>query len=590
MHDHGPLLDAIILFGAALLIVPLFQRIRVSPILGYLLAGVAIGPTGLGLATDTPGVQALAEIGVVFLLFSIGLELPLRRLAVMRRLVFGLGTVQVVVSATCLGLLGLLLVDSPEVALIAGASLALSSTAMVTQLLIERHELSSRAGRAAFSVLLMQDLAVVPLLVLVPLLGAGSGSVAAALGGAALNGALAIGAIVLLGRYVLRPMFHAIAISTEMMTAMTLLIVLGAAFVTGSAGLSLPLGAFLAGLLLAETEYKPQVAADIQPFRRLLMGLFFMTVGMAIDLRVVFAELPVILAVVCAVIVGKTAILTLAARMFGFPWRMSTQIGLMLAQGGEFAFVVFGLAVASGLLPRELGDILLAAVTLTMVVTPALLALGRRVARRGEGEATADLPAPEATEDRRVVLIAGFGRVGQTIAKMLDDDGIPWRALDLSPARIRAARTAGKNVFFGDISRAEVLDAVEASRALAVVVTLDSPDATEAALEALRRHCPGAPIFARAHDHIHARLLEAAGATATVPETLEASLQLGGIVLRALDRPAEGVEATIDRFRHNAGDLLVDIVPKVPRPAAEEVGEGVILWRRKGRATTDDES
>jgi len=569
MHATA-LQDVLIILLAAVLVVPLFQRLKSSPVLGYLVAGVIIGPHALGIIGSPDDAATLAHFGVVFLLFAIGLELSIERLTVMRRLVFGLGTLQVTVTAAALWGGGLLLgLDSPA-ALVAAGGLALSSTAIVIQILLERNELTARHGRVTFAVLLMQDLAVVPLLTLVPLLGSYQTEVGAALGLAAVKAVAALLAIVVLGRLVLRPALRTVAAarSPELFTGVTLLIVLGVGWITEQAGLSMALGAFLAGLVIAETEYRHQVEADIEPFRGTLLALFFMTVGMTIDLSLVVRDWWLVLALLAALVAVKAAVLAVLCRLFGLAPSLSVQVGLTLSQGGEFAFVLFDLARGQGVLPADTAQLLLAVVALSMAATPFLMAGARRL-----GQALT-VPPTESLQQMREetgdlqghVLIAGFGRVGQTLARLLEANGVAWVALDLEPKRVAEGRARELPVYYGDAARPDVLRAAGAARARAAVVTLDHPSAAERAVLALRRQRPDLTIVVRARDGSHSEKLEKAGATVVVPEVVEASLQLGGTVLRGIGKPSDEVTHLLDLFRHQAYARLGDMIPARPAP------------------------
>ncbi|MFN6936476.1 MAG: cation:proton antiporter, partial [Tsuneonella sp.] len=474
---HIPYLREFIIFlVAAGLVVPLLQR-RMSPVLGYLLIGGLIGPFGLGLLaadsaliaslviSDLDGVTALAELGVVFLLFTIGLELSFGRLWSMRQLVFGLGTAQIVISATAIGLIAFFWGNAPGVAVVLGACLALSSTAIVTQLLVESRRLGAPVGRTAFSVLLMQDLAVVPILFAVGVVGTVSagdslaGGLALAVGEAAVTMVL----IYVAGRLLLRPLLRFVAQtgSREAFMAIILLIVVGTAAITGLAGLSMALGAFLAGLLIAETEYRHQVEIDIEPFKGLMLGLFFMSVGMGIDWRTLAQEPLLIASSVIGLLTLKAGINIALFMLWRLPRHQAVEGGLLLAQAGEFAFIVVGLAMGLALVPQSTGQFMLIVAGLTMLLTPALAAVARRLGawmeRRKATEGAAEYgPLPDLENH---VVLAGFGRVGRVIASVLDREEIPYIAIDSDPATVERARSEGRLVRFGDASHLEVLRA-----------------------------------------------------------------------------------------------------------------------------------
>ncbi|MHA1165959.1 MAG: monovalent cation:proton antiporter-2 (CPA2) family protein, partial [Alphaproteobacteria bacterium] len=423
MNDSEIFYDVLIFLVAAIVVVPAFRRLRTSPILGYLAAGILVGPYGLAVISDTKSAHTLAEFGVVFLLFMIGLELSVERLRSLGRYVFGLGALQVTVTGCLIGGVAWVLGATGEAAIIIGGGLALSSTAFVLQLLIERGERAASFGNISFAVLLFQDLAVVPLLMLVTLLGGGEGSFLAAMGFAIVKATVALVLVIGIGRLILRPVYRIIAgtRSSELFVATTLLVVLGIGWLMSLVGISMILGAFLAGFLLSETEYRHQVEADIRPFRGILLGLFFMTVGMSIDIALIQSELAQITLIVIGLMAGKSIVTAALCRGFGLPVGDSVRVGLLLSQGGEFGFILFLTAGALGLLTTETTQILLASVTLTMVATPVMAYAGgqfssfwarrEKVSVAGAGKIGDDL------HDH--VLIAGFGRVGQTVAKVL---------------------------------------------------------------------------------------------------------------------------------------------------------------------------
>jgi monovalent cation:H+ antiporter-2, CPA2 family len=565
MHASQDLHDVLIILAAAVLVVPIFQRLRSSPVLGYLVAGMLIGPSALSIVSDVSGVVILANFGVVFLLFTIGLELSIERLKAIRSHVFGLGTLQVVLTS-CLFWLGARWLDQPkDTAVILAGGLALSSTAIVLQILVERRELPTRHGRVSFAILLLQDLAVVPLLTLVPLLAAHDTRLAGALGLAALKAVGALIVILVVGRLILRPALRVVASakSPELFTGVTLLVVLGVSYVTESAGLSMALGAFLAGLLIAETEYRHQVEGDIEPFRGILLALFFMTIGMSIDLGLIIGNAATVIMLVVALVAVKAIVMTVLCRAFGFPMAVSTHVGLSLGQGGEFAFVLFSLAMALGVMPIETGQTMLAVVALSMALTPFLMSAGRRLAVVLTPKLVpAELRRTEqdARDFKGHVIIAGFGRVGQTIARLLEAQRLPYMAFDLEPSRIAEGRARGLPIYSGDASRIEVLKAAGIHRARAAVVTLDQPLAAERAVSSIRRLCPLLDIHARARDHEHQLHLQEAGATHVVPEMMEGSLQLGGTLLKSLGRSPEEVTNVLEEFRGSAYARLTGLI------------------------------
>lgn len=564
MKDSEILYDVLIFLVAAIVVVPVFRRLRTSPVLGYLAAGILVGPHGLAVIRDSESAHTLAEFGVVFLLFMIGLELSVERLRALSRYVFGLGALQVAVTGCLIGGVAWALGVNREAAIIIGGGLALSSTAFVLQLLVERGERATPHGNISFAVLLFQDLAIVPLLMLVTLLGEGEGSFLTVMGFAIVKAAVALVLVVGGGRLILRPVYRIIAEtrSSELFVATTLLVVLGTGWLMSLVGISMVLGAFLAGLLLSETEYRHQVEADIRPFRGILLGLFFMTVGMSIDITLIQSELAQITLLVIGLMVGKSIVTAALCRGLGLPVGVSVRVGLLLSQGGEFGFILFLTASGLGLLATETTQILLASVTLTMVATPVMAYVGGQfssfLARREKVSVAGVEQIEEDLHDH--VLIAGFGRVGQTVAKVLSAGGISYVALDMDSTRIAACRAKGMPVFFGDASQIEILNSTGASRARGAVVTIDQPATADRIVAALHEFFPDLPVFVRARDLLHGRRLEAEGATQAVPETLEASLQLGAISMTSMGVRSDEVMEIMQELRKDNYANLGDIV------------------------------
>jgi len=565
MHDDSYLRGVLVFLVAAVVVVPLFQRARTGPVLGYLAAGALIGPHAFALIQDPDSAAALAELGVVFLLFAIGLDLSLDRLWSMRRYIFGLGSAQVLLTGALIAVIAHLFGFEPGTAILVGGALALSSTAFVLRLLQDRGEHRTRYGRIAIAILLLQDLAVVPLLALVPLLASAGENVGGAIGLAFAKAVAAVTAVALVGRFVVGPVYRLVAAgrNPELFSAMTLLIVLGTAWITFQAGLSMALGAFLAGLLLSETEYRHQVEADIQPFRGLFLGLFFMSVGMTLDLGLLADRVGALLAIAAALMVGKGLVIAALSRLFRIETVLALRLGLVLAQGGEFAFILLSLAATAGLLPLQLSQELIAAVILTMLATPVAGWAGTQLARRSaprSADVASDL-ARETADLADHAIIAGYGRVGQTVAKLFDAQEIPYVALDMKIGRVRNCRRHGmKNVFYGDASNRDVLAAAGAERARVIVLTLDKVDAAEHATALLHREFPDQTIVARSRDRAHARALEAAGAGDVVLESAEASLQLGAVALRGFGAGDDAIAPLLDDLRADDYARLDDIV------------------------------
>lgn len=534
LHLH-PIL---ILLVAAVLVVALFRKFNASPVLGYLVAGALVGPGGIGLIPDVETTRGIAEFGVVFLMFVIGLELSWERLRDMRSSIFIIAIAQVALTtglfSTGLYWMGV----SGPLALITGGALALSSTALVMQLLEEKRLSLSPLGRVALAVLLVQDLAAVPLLVMIPAFAHPDISPLQELLNIGSRAVLALGGILLLGRLFLRPLYRAVASldHPELFTALTLLIVLGTGYLTHEAGLSLPLGAFLAGLLLAETEYRHQVEADVMPYKGLFLGLFFMATGMSADLHLAWKYLPLISMLALGIMAVKAVLIVALCRLLSIGNAVAVQAGLLLSQGGEFAFIVFNAAQENRLLQPGWASVLTLTVTLTMALTPLAMKLGNLIALRIDTQrkrSTKEL-MQEMTDIRNHVIILGFGRVGQTIAKLLSAENIPYIAIDAQVSTVLRARKIGLPVYYGDGSRREMLQAIGVERARAAIITLNDALAAERAVRGMRDADRSLPVIARARDLKDVLALEAAGASIAVSEMFEASLQLGNALLKSL--------------------------------------------------------
>jgi CPA2 family monovalent cation:H+ antiporter-2 len=560
MEEAHLLRPVLIILAAAIVVVSLFRRLRVSPVLGYLFAGALIGPHGLRLVRDDRAVETLAEFGVVFLLFAIGLELSIGRLFAMRRHVFGMGTLQVAISGALITALARVAGLAFNEAVVLGGALALSSTAVVMRTLQEDGAVHTRAGRMALAVLLLQDLAVVPLLTAVPLLGGEGGSLPRELAAAAGKAALALVVIMLAGRLLLRPVLRAVAAARtpELFTGVTLFLALGVSGATALAGLSMALGAFLAGLLISETEYRHQVEADIAPFRGLLLALFFMVIGMGIDVRLLAGNAHVVAAGVVTLLAVKATVVAALARTFGQPWGTAVFLGFALSQAGEFGFVLITLAREGGALTPQTAGLAMLVVAISIASTPLLMRAGHAAARRvHRADAEAELRS-ETADLRRHALVLGFGRVGRTVAQLLEAAGREYVALDRDPEAVAAGRARKIPVFYGDGSQPEVLRAAGVDRASAVVITLDDTVSATRALHAIRLADHDVPVIVRARDTGACGALTGAGATAVVPELVEGSLQLGGRLLVALGEAEGAVEAALDEMRQDNYRRLAD--------------------------------
>ena len=565
-HDiPGGYKDVVLFLATAGIIVPLFRRWKISPILGFLGAGVVLGPSGLGAWSDrfawlrfvTIGnpqeVAQLAEFGVVFLLFMIGLELSWERLRLMRRYVFGLGALQVGLCLAAIAGVALAVGLPPAAAAAIGAALSLSSTAVVMPILAEAKRQHSTAGRATFSVLLFQDLAVAPILITLALLGREHQTFSPKLLLAFAPAVAGVAGLVAFGRLLLRPMLKSVARakSEELFMAASLLVVIGAGLVSAMVGLSMALGAFIAGLLLAETEYRHEVEVTIEPFKGLLLGLFFLSVGIGLDLSLLAARPLVIVGTTLGLIALNASVVFGLARLFGLAWRSAAETALLLAAGGEFAFVILSEAMGAGVVDRALGQAVQVSSTLSMMCIPFLAGLGLKIGgRKVAGEALATDPGPildEAAPPR--VLVVGYGRVGRLVGEMLTRHEIPWVAAERDPKLVEAGRRGGEQLYYGDASRPEFLKRCGLETAPALVVTMDAPDGVETIVATARGLRPDLTIVARARDARQAQRLYELGATDAVPETVEASLQLSEAVLVEIGVPMGLIIASIHERR-----------------------------------------
>lgn len=565
--------DALVLLATAGILVPIVSRFGFSPTLGYLLAGAVLGPLGLGALSrqypalswvtvgDARSIAGIAELGVVFLLFLIGLELSLHRLVAMRRYVLGFGGLQVLLTTILLTGVAVWAGQKPAPALILGASLSLSSTAIVLELLSKQERLTTSVGRASFSVLLTQDLAVIPILMFVSILAAGPGrSVLSSLANALGQAVLALAVIVVCGRVLLRPLLRLVAAprSRDLFIATVLFVIVAAGVLSEQAGLSMELGAFVAGLLLAETEYRKAVEATIEPFKTILLGTFFFTVGMEIDYRELVSEPLLIAGAVVALIAAKALIVIVLGRLFRLSWPAAIETGLLLGPGGEFAFVAVGIAVAVGLIDGRVMRFVLAVTSATMVLTPLLSYVGRRIGSRLRGTASAasaELAArPPGAQGHAIVV--GYGRVGKVVCSLLQEHDIAYIAADFDAAAVTRDRRDGHEVFFGDAADPVFLRACGLATAAGVIITIHTEEAIDTVVEHVRAMRPDIVLVSRARDADHASRLYALGATDAVPETIEASLQLSEAALIGLGRPAGPVIASIHQKRDDIRRML----------------------------------
>jgi CPA2 family monovalent cation:H+ antiporter-2 len=566
-HDLGIYRDFMVVLTTAAVIVPLVQRLKISPILGFLIAGIVLGPKGLGALpafdwitiNDEKSLAAIAELGVVFLMFLIGLELSLKRLVTMRRQVFVLGGLQIAISSgiiagACWWLFGL----GPEAATIVGFSLALSSTAIVVEVLSRQNRFRTATGRASFAVLLAQDLAVVPLLLLVTILGPGEQqSIFTGILLAFAQAALAIALIVLVGSLLLRPLFKLVASSanSELFVAATLFVAVGSGLLTAAAGLSMALGAFVAGLLLAETEFRRAIEATIDPFKGLLLGVFFFTVGMTLDIGALLADPLPLIGATLALVAGKVVVAYVILRASGAPRHVALQSSMLLGPGGEFAFIVISLAIAYGIVTDTGGEFVQAVTSLSMAMIPLLDYAARAyTARLAPQQLAADPALSQLPEDANVrAIVIGYGRVGSLVSEMLDRHKVKHLVIERSPDIVSRARADGRPVYFGDAKNVNFLDRCGFREAAAVIITIHVNAEIDDIVRVIRGERAKVVIVSRARDAEHARHLYDLRVTDVVPETIEASLQLTEAALVGLGVPTGPVIASIherrDEFR-----------------------------------------
>lgn len=555
---HDPITEVITLLALSVVAVALLRRVHLPPILGYLFVGIIAGPHALGWLPDSPAIHLLGEAGVIFLLFMIGLEISIPHLLSMRRAVLGFGGAQVVLTTLIVMGIAWWSGISPEGALVVGGALALSSTAIVAKQMTEQLELQSRHGRLALGILLFQDLAVVPFLVVIPILaGDVETSIGTALGIALLKSVAVVVGLLAVGRWLVRPLFHwvASAHSVELFTLTVLLVALTAASVTHAVGLSAELGAFIAGMLIADTEYRHHVELETRPFRDVLMGVFFITVGMQLNLASLPPIIHWVLLLTAGVVLGKGLLTAALVRLGGHESGVALRTGIVLAQGGEFGFALLALALSQGLLSSDDSQPVIAAVILSMILAPILIRRNGDLANqvcdtyRENREEEGHELAEKVEELERHVIVAGFGRIGQNLAVFLKEENIPYVALDVDPALIREAWEAGEPVFFGNATHPETLETAGLARAKALVIAFDEFHAAERVLHSVRDINPDIPVIVRAHDDLHLETLEKAGATYVVPETVESSLILASRLLHSLDVDIDEIARVVEQAR-----------------------------------------
>jgi len=588
--------DALIVLGTAAFVVPVVRRCGISPVLGYLGAGAVLGPLGLGAfgksipavgwftISDAQNVAGIAALGVVFLLFSVGLELSLARLSTMRRMVLGLGGSQVLLTSAVIAAAAAAAGRNSPESILLGTSLSLSSTAIVLELLSAQERLTTSVGRASFSVLLAQDLAVVPILLFISILATQSGqSLFASLASALLQAMTAIVIIAIFGRVLLRPLFRLVATarSSELFVAAVLFVIIAAGVVAEQARLSMALGAFVAGLLLAETEYRKAIEATIGPFKGLLLGIFFFTVGMKVDFREVLREPLLLIGGVVGLISLKAVLMIGLGKLFRLSWPVATETGLLLGPGGEFAFVGIGSAAAVGLVEARLASLVLTITSVTMALTP-LLSVGARyvVARLSAGKTVDPELSARPAAGRRHAIVVGYGRVGKVVCALLRQHGIPYIAADLDAATVTRDRREGHDVFYGNAADPRFLETCGLANAVGVVITIHTASLIDEIVEHVRAIRPDILIVSRARDEGHARHLYALGATDAVPETVEASLQLSeaalvglgvatGLAIASIHEKRDDIRRTLQEAAKDAGRQQIHAVKvKAPRRGA----------------------
>jgi CPA2 family monovalent cation:H+ antiporter-2 len=546
----------VLLISTALLVVLFFRQLKLSPVLGYFVAGALLGSNGFNYV-DSEKTEIFGEIGVVFLLFAIGLELTFERLKAMRKYVFGFGSLQVFITALLVGSIAIIVFNNNNAAILIGGGLALSSTAIVLQVIAESRSQSTQVGRLGLSVLLMQDFAVVPLLVIIPLLSGNKTEILSAISGAMVKAIIALVVIFIAGMLLVRPLFSLItspnsAENNELFTAATLSIALSSAWLTNYMELSTALGGFVAGILVAETEFQTKAEETIAPFKGLLLGLFFMTKGMQIDLNMLYDNLKIIILLACSIILLKAFIISGLCILFGFSTGVAIHSGLLLSQGSEFAFILFNMGIDHGILSKANGQILLLVVTLTMALTPLIVAVGKRIAARLDHKpVTSPLQYLErgARDLNNHVVIAGFGAVGKIVSKMLEAEHFNYIALDTNADIVNEEAKNSYPIFRGDVSQLQTLKAAGLDRARSIIIAIDNSVTIKKALKVISTNFPEVAIVVRAADLKNASELYENGATIIVPENYESGLQLGGAVLKSIGISEFEISRMKNQFR-----------------------------------------
>lgn len=570
--SHSVLFELFLVLTAAVIAVPLAQKLRANSIIGFLIGGFCIGPFGFGLISDREDISTVAELGIVFLLFMIGLELSRERLRVIGGRFATLGFLQIgVTMAVMFGVLLLINYDMPASIVIAGA-LALSSTAIILKQLSDERQLHTRFGRAALAILLLQDVAVGPFLIMVQAAGNAGSETSPWI--SALSGVGAVAVLLLTGRYLLPRLFRYIAAlkNPELFAIGTLFVVLAASTLTEAAGLSMALGAFIAGVMLAETEFRHQIEADISPFRGVFLSLFFMSVGMSVNANVVIGQAGTIILWLIGLLVIKAAVLFGLSLLIGFNRASSIRVAMSLAAGGEFAFVMLALASQNGAVPIDIAVMLIPVVAISMGLTPTLISLGHRIEQKLHPKETDQLSeiSDETDGIQKHVLVIGCGRVGRVLARLLRTKEIPFIVLESDAQQVSRGRAEGLPVYFADGSRPETFRAAHTEQAHIAAVAMGNPHATEKTVALLRQHYPHLKIFARAQDITHIGPLSRSGADAAIPEVLETGLRLSDHVLAACDIPQEDIDIEIAKFRRADMLLMNELAPRTARQKTED--------------------
>lgn len=565
MHDISYLRDIIVLLSASVAIIIVFKQLGLSPVLGYLVAGTAIGPFGFGVLTSTETTKSIAELGIVFLLFAVGLELTLSKLVEMKKYILGFGGLQVTLTSLVISVICFYCFDlSLETSIVIGSALSLSSTAIVLPVLAENGEQSTRVGRLSFSILLMQDLAIVPILVLLPLLANPDINIGEALGGASLKAIITMATIFIVGRLFLRPLYRLIAEakSDVLFLSFTLVIVLGSAFLSHMMGLSFALGAFIAGLMVAETEYKYRVEEEILSLKSLLMGLFFMSIGMSFDFDLLLHSFPYVALAALLLIFVKSSVIMILCKIFRFPTAPAFHTALLLSQGGELAFVIFLMAVQIRFMEIDLSQFLMTVVTVTMALTPLLATIGRKVKGR--------LYIKEVLKDGKLkreigdiskhIIVIGFTRIGRIVANILRKQNVNYIVLENNHRIVKLEKENGYNIYYGDANNIDILRNIGIEKSESIIICNDDNIACLHIAKFIRDNFEHSTIFTKADSIDNANRLRKAGATMVVSKNLETALQLSNFGLMSVGKTHDQIEKVLDVFRDIDSDAVKEII------------------------------